>query len=184
FRLQPCGGHRTASGPDFNLIALRGRRSRETRPSLRPGQEFAARACRSLQRYRSAGAAPAVVTRGRAPIGFVEAPTRWNWWLAQPVARALSFGLTVRRSPNPATGESDFASTGSDGAPQAEARRARSRVASTTLPNADPPGSKNGAAVMSFPTRTDTKPISEMSAPTTSAASSSSAAIGTATRSI
>jgi hypothetical protein len=37
FRLQPCGGPRTASGPGFNLIALRGRRSRNGRPSLRPG---------------------------------------------------------------------------------------------------------------------------------------------------
>jgi hypothetical protein len=58
FRLQPCGGPRTAFGPGFNLIALRGRRSRDSRLSLRPGQEFAARACRSLRRYRSAGAAP------------------------------------------------------------------------------------------------------------------------------
>jgi hypothetical protein len=63
FRLQPCGGPRTAFGPGFNLIALRGRRSRDSRPSLRPGQEFAERACRSLRRYRSAGAAP----RGRRP---------------------------------------------------------------------------------------------------------------------
>jgi hypothetical protein len=55
FRLQPCGSPRTASGPGFNLIALRGRRIRDGRPSLRPGQELAARACRSLRRYRSAG---------------------------------------------------------------------------------------------------------------------------------
>jgi hypothetical protein len=37
FRLQPCGGPRTASGPGFNLIALRGRRSWNGRPSLRLG---------------------------------------------------------------------------------------------------------------------------------------------------
>jgi hypothetical protein len=34
FRLQPCGGPRTASGLGFNLNALRGRRSDDSRPSV------------------------------------------------------------------------------------------------------------------------------------------------------
>jgi hypothetical protein len=69
FRLQPCGGPRTASGPGFNLNALRGRRSRDSRPSLPPGQQFAARACRSLRRYRSAGPARLRSSPGaRAPL--------------------------------------------------------------------------------------------------------------------
>ncbi len=67
FRLRPCGSPRTASGPGFNLIALRGRRSRDGRPSLRPGKS-SPRVLVAL--YGDIGAPalrPAVVTRGKAP---------------------------------------------------------------------------------------------------------------------
>ena len=98
FRLQPCGGPRTASGPRFNLIALRGRRRRDTRPSLRPGQEFAARACRSLRRIGAPALRPAVVTRRKGSDGASDAVLEGLANRAADGARGGSDNRTSRRN--------------------------------------------------------------------------------------
>jgi hypothetical protein len=97
FRIQPCGGPRKASGPGFNLIALRGRRIRDGRPSLQPGHAFAARACRSLRRYRSAGP-PCGVPNCVLPANRADQRSERNFWHPTRVVSA-SRGPFVRLFP-------------------------------------------------------------------------------------